>query len=108
MATESLGSACYHMPSLLSIADSRIAAGPIGTSILGPMVTESTGSACCHMPTLLNISAARVAAMQHYIATVVRPAVLFDYRGHAPDAFSAFLSELLHLSKTRLPRLDPA
>ena len=46
--------------------------------------------------------------MQHYIATVVRPAVLFDYRGHAPDAFSAFLSELLHLSKTRLPRLDPA
>lgn len=60
------------------------------------------------MPTLLNISAARVEAMQQYIATVVRPAVLFDYRGHAPDAFSAFLSELLHLSKTRLPRLDPA
>ena len=58
------------------------------------------------MPTLLNISAARVAAMQRYIATVVRPAVLFDYRGHAPDAYSAFLEELIHLTKTRLPRLD--
>eukprot|EP00908_Phaeocystis_cordata_P014469 Transcript_25566.p1 GENE.Transcript_25566~~Transcript_25566.p1 ORF type:complete len:406 (+),score=199.73 Transcript_25566:65-1282(+) len=59
------------------------------------------------MPTLLNISAKRVAAMQQYIATVVRPAVLFDYRGRAPDAYSAFLAELLHLTKTRLPRLDP-
>lgn len=72
--------------------------------LLPPRVLRRVGL----MPTLLNISAARVAAMQHYIATVVRPAVLFDYRGHAPDAFSAFLSELLHLSKTRLPRLDPA
>ena len=60
------------------------------------------------MPTLLNISSKKIAAMQHYIASVVRPSVLFDYRGRAPDAFSAFLSELLFLSKTRLPRLDRA
>ena len=58
------------------------------------------------MATLRNVSTERIAAMQRYIATVVRPAVLFDYRGGAPDAFSAFLTELLHLSKTRLPRLD--
>ena len=58
------------------------------------------------MATLRNVSTERIVAMQQYIATIVRPAVLFDYRGAAPDAFSAFLTELLHLSKTRLPRLD--
>ena len=34
---------------------------------------------------------------QDYIWRVVRPKVLFDYRGRAPDAFSAFLDELIHL-----------
>jgi hypothetical protein len=58
------------------------------------------------IPTLLNISATRIAAMQRYIREVARPATLFDYRGRRPDAFSAFLDELLHLSRTRLPRLD--
>ena len=58
------------------------------------------------LPILRNVSAERVAAMQDYLERVVRPAVLFDYRGTAPDAFSAFLEELLHLSNTKLPRLD--
>ena len=87
------------------------------------------------LPTLLNVSATRIAAMQRYIrevrratlardslsypasetvdgaldavmSQVARPASLFDYRGTRPDAFSAFLDELIHLSKTRLPRLD--
>ena len=58
------------------------------------------------LPTLANISAERVREMQAYIQTVVRPAVLFDYRGGAPDAFSAFLEELLHLSATKLPKYD--
>ena len=55
-----------------------------------------------------NVSAARVASMQRYIEREVRPAVLFDYRGRAPDAFSAFLTELLHLSRTKLNKLDQA
>ena len=38
---------------------------------------------------------------------VVRPHVLFDYAGRAPDAFSAFLTELQHLADTRLGALDP-
>ena len=46
--------------------------------------------------------------MQRYIEREVRPAVLFDYRGRAPDAFSAFLTELLHLSRTKLNKLDQA
>ena len=58
------------------------------------------------LPILRNISSAQVQRMREYIAKVVRPHVLFDYRGRAPDAFSAFLDELIHLSKTRLPRLD--
>uniref|UniRef100_A0A7S3AZB1 Exostosin GT47 domain-containing protein n=1 Tax=Haptolina ericina TaxID=156174 RepID=A0A7S3AZB1_9EUKA len=60
------------------------------------------------LPTLRNVSASRIAAMQRYIKTVVRPSVLFNYRGTAPDAYSAFLDELIHLSKTKLPRLDQA
>ena len=44
----------------------------------------------------------QITRMQEYIWRVVRPRVLFDYRGTAPDAFSSFLEELLHLSKTRL------
>lgn len=58
------------------------------------------------LPILRNISSERVLAMQEYIDRVVRPAVLFDYRGRAPDAYSAFLEELLHLAKTKLPRMD--
>ncbi|KAL1508275.1 hypothetical protein AB1Y20_004390 [Prymnesium parvum] len=58
------------------------------------------------LPILRNVSSARVRSMQKYIASVVRPSVLFDYRGTAPDAYSAFLDELLHLAKTKLPRLD--
>ena len=58
------------------------------------------------LPTLANISDAQIARMREYISRVVRPHVLFDYRGRAPDAFSAFLDELLHLSKTKLPKLD--
>lgn len=58
------------------------------------------------MPTLANVSAARIAAMQAYIQEEVRHKVLFDYRGSGPDAFSAFLTELLHLSDTRLGQLD--
>ena len=58
------------------------------------------------LPTLANISDAQISRMREYISRVVRPHVLFDYRGRSPDAFSAFLDELLHLSKTKLPRLD--
>jgi len=58
------------------------------------------------IPTLRNISQAQIQKMQDYIWRVVRPKVLFDYRGRAPDAFSAFLDELIHLSKTKLPRMD--
>ena len=58
------------------------------------------------LPTLANISAARVADMQQYIRKVVRPRVLFDPRGTAPDAFSAFLTELLHLKHNKLKHLD--
>ena len=58
------------------------------------------------LPTLRNISLERISRMREYITRVVRPHVLFDYRGRAPDAFSAFLSELIYLSKNRLPRLD--
>ena len=58
------------------------------------------------MATLANLTDARVAAMQRYIETVVRPSVLFDYRGTAPDSFSAFLTELLYLARGKLPRLD--
>jgi len=58
------------------------------------------------LPTLLNISDAQATRMQEYIRRVVRPRVLFDYRGKAPDAFSSFLDELLHLSQTKLPRQD--
>ena len=58
------------------------------------------------LPTLANISEERIGSIQRYIDTTVRPHVLFNYRGDAPDAFSAFLGELLHLSKTRLPKLD--
>ena len=60
------------------------------------------------LPFVRNVSAARVASMQRYIEREVRPAVLFDYRGRAPDAFSAFLTELLHLSRTKLNKLDTA
>ena len=60
------------------------------------------------LPFVRNVSAARVAAMQRYIEREVRPAVLFDYQGRAPDAFSAFLTELLHLSRTKLNKLDQA
>ena len=58
------------------------------------------------LPTLANVSAARVADMQQYIRKVVRPRVLYDYRGNAPDAFSAFLTELLHLKHEKLKHLD--
>ena len=58
------------------------------------------------LPTLANISAARVADMQQYIREVVRPRVFFNYRGNAPDAFSAFLTELLHLKHKKLKHLD--
>jgi hypothetical protein len=58
------------------------------------------------LPTLRNISAAKIRRMRAYIQRVVRPHVLFDYHGRSPDAFSAFLDELIHLSRTRLPRLD--
>ena len=58
------------------------------------------------IPTLLNISQTRIASMQRYIREVARPHTLFDYRGRHPDAFSAFLDELIHLSKTRLPKYD--
>ncbi len=58
------------------------------------------------LPTLRNISADQVERMREYISRVVRPHVLFDYRGRAPDAFSAFLDELIHLARTKLPRLD--
>ena len=58
------------------------------------------------IPTLRNISAARIASMQRYIREVAAPHTAFDYRGSRPDAFSAFLDELLHLAKTRLPRFD--
>ena len=60
------------------------------------------------LPFVRNVSAARVASMQRYIEREVRPAVLFDYQGRAPDAFSAFLTELLHLSRTKLNKLDSA
>lgn len=60
------------------------------------------------VPILRNISSERIRGMQQYLERVVRPAVLFDYRGRAPDAFSAFLDELIHLSRTKLPRLDKA
>ena len=60
------------------------------------------------LPFVRNVSAARVASMQRYIEREVRPAVLFDYQGRAPDAFSAFLTELLHLSRTKLNKLDQA
>jgi hypothetical protein len=56
--------------------------------------------------TIANISAARITEMQQYINNVVRPAILFDYRGTAPDAFSAFLTELLHLARKKLVQLD--
>ena len=58
------------------------------------------------LPMLANISDTQIEKMREYISRVVRPHVLFDYRGRAPDAFSAFLDELIHLSKTKLPRLD--
>ena len=58
------------------------------------------------LPTLANISEVQIERMREYITRVVRPHVLLDYRGRAPDAFSAFLDELIHLSKTKLPRLD--
>ena len=38
------------------------------------------------LPTLLNISQEQIATMQDYIWRVVRPRVLIDYRGSAPDA----------------------
>ena len=60
------------------------------------------------LPFVRNVSAARVASMQRYIEREVRPAVLFDYQGRAPDAFSAFITELLHLSRTKLNKLDQA
>lgn len=58
------------------------------------------------VPFLANISLARIAEMQAYIERVVRPHILFDYQGSAPDAFSAFLTELVHLSKSKLGQLD--
>eukprot|EP00966_Prymnesium_polylepis_P276860 6396680-Prymnesium_polylepis.1 len=117
-------------------------------------------------PDAPRVRAHAVRAMQRYISTIVRPSVLFDYRGTAPDAcaptpsaraarprttmcsiapyrafsaradgaaqwpivphmtmtriprtaaapsfalrsYSAFLDELIHLSRTKLPRLDP-
>ena len=42
--------------------------------------------------------------LQEYISSHVRPHVLFDYGGRAPDAFSAFLTELIHLNQTKLHR----
>ena len=70
--------------------------------LVPPKVLRSVGL----LPVLLNISDAQANRMQEYIRRVVRPRVLFDYRGKAPDAFSSFLEELLHLSQTKLPRLD--
>ena len=49
-----------------------------------------------------------IAAAAALAANDTAPATLFDYRGERPDAFSAFLDELLHLSRTKLPRLDRA
>ncbi|EOD11283.1 hypothetical protein EMIHUDRAFT_214563 [Emiliania huxleyi CCMP1516] len=55
------------------------------------------------MPTLANVSQPRVPEMHQSLLRVVRPSVLFDYRGGAPDAFSPFLTELFYLAAHRLP-----
>eukprot|EP00965_Chrysotila_dentata_P220467 6191794-Pleurochrysis_carterae.AAC.1 len=60
------------------------------------------------LPILRQFSTEMVEEMQRYIATIVKPATRIDFEGDGPDMFSAFLAELLYLSKYRLPQLDNA
>ena len=56
--------------------------------------------------TLRAISTTRSRQMRRYIKNVVQPTLLYDPSGGGPDAFSAFLKELIHLAHRKLPLLD--